>query len=318
VNWFEQLRTEIPDHVVEIVDHVWDRRDFFVRWPQRALFFSPGCIRIDYHRYTPDQLSQLRTARIRTDTRSNGPAIMAFLLAGGERPRRNIIEIGKTPDRELREQLRGMAKRLAKDYHPLELTNHLVQQLCRAYENGLTTVSWSIDQEREQFWAALSEPYAIGESERQELTEWADRLETSQRESNDEFRNEVDRIFANSPESRPDTPGKLARLYMKNRMLLYEVTTRIYKRSTGRVLPLSRLEVFLEAKPRIRALYLAAQAYSIFYNCVWTEGRRWAERHHRQNAVGLLDLWAAVYLAACDYFVTNDTRDVASTTLCVG
>jgi len=39
------------------------------------------------------------------------------------------------------------------------------------------------------------------------------------------------------------------------------------------------------------------------------EGRRWAERHHRQNAVGLLDLWAAVYLAACDYFVTNDTRD---------
>jgi len=36
----------------------------------------------------------------------------------------NIIEIGKTPDPELREQLRGMAKRLAKDYHPLELTNH--------------------------------------------------------------------------------------------------------------------------------------------------------------------------------------------------
>jgi len=221
----------------------------------------------------------------------------------------NIIEIGKTPDPELREQLRAMAKRLAKDYHPLELTNHLVQQLCHAFQNGTTKISWSISQEREQYWAALSEPNAIGEAERQELTEWAERLEEGQRESNAAFKQEVDRIFANEPSKRPDTPGKLARLYMSNRTLLYEATAQIYKGATSRVLPLSRLETFLEAKPRIWALYLAAQAYSIFYNCVWTEGRRWAERHHRQNPVGLLDLWAAVYLAACDYFVTNDTRD---------
>ena len=220
----------------------------------------------------------------------------------------NIIEIGKTPDPELREQLRAMAKRLAKDYHPLELTNHLVQQICRAFQNGITTLSWSIAQEREQFWAALSEPYAIGESERQELTAWAEKLESGQRSTNEDFRKEVERIFANSEEKRPDTPGKLARLYMSNTMLLYEATAQIYKGVTDRVLPLSRLETFLEAKPGIWALYLAAQAYSIFYNCVWAEGQHWAEGHHRQNPVGLLDLWAAVYLAACDYFITNDTR----------
>jgi hypothetical protein len=221
----------------------------------------------------------------------------------------NVIEIGKTPDPELREQLRATAKWLAKDYHPLELTNHLVQQLCHAYQNGITELSWSIPQEREQFWTALSEPYAVGESERQELIEWVERLEAGQRESNARFKDEVDRIFASNPGKRPTTPGKLARLYMNNRMLLYEATSQIYKGATGRVLPLGRLETFLEAKPRIWALYLAAQAYSIFYNCVWTEGRQWAERHHRRNPVGLLDLWAAVYLAACDYFVTNDTRN---------
>lgn len=221
----------------------------------------------------------------------------------------NIIEIGKTPDAELREQLRVMAKRLAKDFHPLELTNHLVRHLCVAYQTGGTKVTWSIDEEREQFWAALSEPYAIGEPERQELTDWANRLEESQRATNDDFKEDVDRIFANNPSARPGTPGKLARLYMRNGMLLYEVTAKIYKGATERVLPLSRLDTFLEAKPRIWALYLAAQAYSIFYNCVWAEGARWAERHRRQNPVGLLDLWAAVYLAACDIFVTNDTRN---------
>jgi len=221
----------------------------------------------------------------------------------------NVIEIGKTPNEELREQLRATAKRLAKDFHPLELTNHLVQQLCQAHETGIHEMAWSISQEREQYWVALSEPCAIGEAEREELTEWARKLETSQRDSNEAFRREVDRIFASAPEKRPNTPGKLARLYMSNRMLLYEATAQIYKGATGRVLPLSRLEVFLEAKPRIWAIYLAAQAYSIFYNCVWAEGRLWAERHRRQNPVGLLDLWAAVYLASCDYFVTNDTRD---------
>ena len=243
---------------------------------------------------------------------------MAFLLAGGEQPRGNIIEIGKTPDRELREQLRGMAKRLAKDYLPLELTNHLVQQLCRAYENGLTTMSWSIDQERKQFWAALSEPYAIGESERQELTEWADRLETSQRESNDEFRNEVDRIFANSPESRPDTRGKLARLYMKNRMLLYEVTTKIYKRSTGRVLPLSRLEVFLEAKPRIWP-FTWLRRHTAFFTIVC--GPKVVVGRNVITVKTLLVCWIFGQLSTLLHAIISSRTiraTVASTTLCVG
>jgi len=183
----------------------------------------------------------------------------------------NIIEIGKTPNPELREQLRAMAKRLAKDYRPLELTNHLVQQLCQAYETGIHEMAWSVSPEREQYWIALSDPHAIGEAEREEFTEWARKLEIGQRDSNEAFRREVDRIFASSPEKRPATPGKLARLYMNNRMLLYEATSQIYKGATGRVLPLSRLEVFLEAKPRIWAIYLAAQAYSIFFNCVWAK-----------------------------------------------
>lgn len=220
----------------------------------------------------------------------------------------NVIEIGKTPNVELREQLRSLTKRLAKNYLPLELSNHLVQQISVAYETGRTTVSWTISEEGEQFWAALSEPDGIGEAERKELTEWADQLEKGQRESNEEFRKILDQLFLEQPGRRPETPGKLARIYMTNWRLIYEVTAAIHKRATDRVLPLSRLDTFLEAKPRIWALYLAAQAYSVFYGCVWTEGHRWAERHHKHNPVGLLDLWAAVYLAACDYFVTNDTR----------
>ena len=87
---FDKLRAETPPHVLEVVDHVWERRHLFLRWPQRTLCFIPDCIRIRYHEYSAEQKVQLRNARIAPDSRSNGPAIMAFLLAGGERPARQV------------------------------------------------------------------------------------------------------------------------------------------------------------------------------------------------------------------------------------
>jgi hypothetical protein len=46
-------------------------------------------VRIPYHQYGEEKREQLRAAGITIDGRSNGPAIMPFLLAGGERPSRN-------------------------------------------------------------------------------------------------------------------------------------------------------------------------------------------------------------------------------------
>jgi hypothetical protein len=84
-----QLRDSTPSHLLDIVDRVWERRELFIRWPSRPLLFMPGTKRNSrYHQYTADQKRQLRQAEITPDGRSNGPAIMAYLLAGGERPHR--------------------------------------------------------------------------------------------------------------------------------------------------------------------------------------------------------------------------------------
>jgi len=85
---FTQMRDSTPRHELDIVDRVWDQRNLFVRWPKRPLLFMPGTIRVKYHQYTRDQVQRLRDAGITPDTRSNGPAIMAYRLAGGERPTR--------------------------------------------------------------------------------------------------------------------------------------------------------------------------------------------------------------------------------------
>lgn len=64
--------------------------DAFVKWPHRAELLWAGCDRTaKYHNY-PDTLKVLfRHQRVTCDARSNGPAIMAYLVAGGQRPHRN-------------------------------------------------------------------------------------------------------------------------------------------------------------------------------------------------------------------------------------
>jgi len=84
----DSLRSTTPSHVLEIVDHVWAQRDVFVQWPSKALLFMPGVVRLKYHNYSDEQKRRLRHAGITPDSRSNGPAIMAYGLAGGQRPPR--------------------------------------------------------------------------------------------------------------------------------------------------------------------------------------------------------------------------------------
>ncbi len=63
--------------------------DRFFRWPRVGELLWPGCVRTandGEHQYPAELLSRLRRLEIKADTRTNGPAIVSFLAAGGERP----------------------------------------------------------------------------------------------------------------------------------------------------------------------------------------------------------------------------------------
>jgi hypothetical protein len=88
VKWLKRMRSEVPPDALTVVDHVWRRRHVFIRWPHRGDCWWSGCVRIRFHKYTTKQRKELAAAQIKADVRSNGPAVMAFLLSGGERPSR--------------------------------------------------------------------------------------------------------------------------------------------------------------------------------------------------------------------------------------
>lgn len=90
-----ELRKVEESAVRSVLNTVCKNLSEFVLFPPRAVLLWKGCNRVrppgkrgKYHRY-PSTLKDLaRSVRIKWDTRPNGPAIMSFLIAGGERPNR--------------------------------------------------------------------------------------------------------------------------------------------------------------------------------------------------------------------------------------
>lgn len=81
--------------VRDCVTAVCKSLDVFVRWPTKAVLLWKGCDRVApegerqrIHLF-PDEIKRAAKAvKAPLDTRSNGPAIVSFLIAGGERPKR--------------------------------------------------------------------------------------------------------------------------------------------------------------------------------------------------------------------------------------
>jgi hypothetical protein len=75
-----------------IANEVWSAKADFIRWPDRALLFWTGLVRHsngrrkDCYEFSPKRKAVLKRAGLEEDGRNNGPAILAFRLAGGERP----------------------------------------------------------------------------------------------------------------------------------------------------------------------------------------------------------------------------------------
>ena len=79
---------ELSPSEKKIINGVWEHRTEFVKWPAKARLLWEGRVRARYHTYPDEIKRELKERGIAIDSRSNGPAIMSFLLAGGKRPKR--------------------------------------------------------------------------------------------------------------------------------------------------------------------------------------------------------------------------------------
>ena len=73
---------------------IWRQRETYFRWPKEERIISKEWVRHkdgrkkDCYDYPTQLVDEIKSAGLRVDRRNNGPAIVSFLLAGGERPLR--------------------------------------------------------------------------------------------------------------------------------------------------------------------------------------------------------------------------------------
>jgi hypothetical protein len=74
----------------KIISDVWNNKNNYIKWPKQNILLIPGLIRPKggFHKYSPELTRKFKEKGLPIDSRTNGPAIMSYLLAGGERPNR--------------------------------------------------------------------------------------------------------------------------------------------------------------------------------------------------------------------------------------
>ncbi|HEY5042364.1 MAG TPA: hypothetical protein VIK53_10210 [Verrucomicrobiae bacterium] len=92
--WIQAMAGNRFDVGVQCAMAIWNQRDTYIRWPRRQRLLLSGVTRHpdgnnpNCYTYTPELEAEIVAAGLPIDTRNNGPAILAFQLAGGDRPRR--------------------------------------------------------------------------------------------------------------------------------------------------------------------------------------------------------------------------------------
>ncbi len=91
--WLQDLGSHTHCLDVQAALSIWRRKDFFFRWPTKSEALWPGIIRAfdgrrsDCYTYPNQLIERLAANRLQPDGRNNGPAILAYLMAGGKRPK---------------------------------------------------------------------------------------------------------------------------------------------------------------------------------------------------------------------------------------
>ncbi len=92
--WIQAMTRNKYDVGVQSAVAIWRQRETYIRWPRHKRLLWDGLVRHpggksrSCYVYSPDLETEIVQAGYKPDRRNNGPAIHAFQLAGGERPRR--------------------------------------------------------------------------------------------------------------------------------------------------------------------------------------------------------------------------------------
>jgi hypothetical protein len=209
----------------------------------------------------------------------------------------NVREVVATEDASRRTSLLRLQYRLTNGFRPLRTPLELLREVTIARIQNRGSVTLSIEESSAGLWAALETPEDLTAELQQESYQWKRDLEDQFTETHRRMRRNVPKIF--SPRDIPKSFAHLLRLFRDNPSLFLPTVSAVYERITGAILDKRCLFDVFSDLPEW-PLYMAGWAQGMYTRALQDQ-----DFGPRKNA-GTVDLWFAVYLAHCDFLVTDD------------
>lgn len=226
-------------------------------------------------------------------------ALVAGLLAGNYVlvSELNLIEVMTTEDSARRLGLVRLLKRLTRGMMPLLPPTVLLRRLTLARHSGSSMSTITSDESCPEAWWAMKNPEKYeGEESRQFFYGEKKKIEDRYTAVHKVARVELPDLF---PGRRPESFGQTLRFFCKNPLTCFQTAATCYKSITGQELTVDEMQLlFIDL--REWPLFLAAWAQGLY-------ARAFGKQNYgaKTNA-GAVDLWFALYLEHCDFFVTDD------------
>jgi len=218
----------------------------------------------------------------------------------------NVAEIGATPDKARRLGLLKLTKQISRNYRPLALPSDLLKRALTNIKMRAESMDHSMGPEWDGVWLALNEPSLIDGPVYEETVEWKRNQEEWFHDMHKNGRTKMqaylDRLSASDRVSLVSRFSGLARQYSPEGEFVRGVVADLATRSGAKVEIDRELVNDILRYSEHWKFFLASMIYGLF-----SRGVRQKNFSKNKNP-GSIDSQQAVYLAACDVFVTSDKQ----------
>lgn len=218
----------------------------------------------------------------------------------------NVAEIGATTDELRRLELLKLTKKISGNYRPLAMAGDLLKRALASVRIRAENMDHSMGPEWEGVWVALNDPSLIDEAAYNESVEWKRKQEEWFQEMHDNGRQKMQSYIKSLSESDrlslTSSFSGFVKLYSPESEFVKGVVLDLATRFGANVEIDNVLVNDIIRHSEHWRFFLTSMAYGLF-----TRGVKQTKFSKKQNP-GSIDTQQAVYLAACDVFVTADNE----------
>lgn len=218
----------------------------------------------------------------------------------------NIAELGSESDEMRRTGLIKLVKNISQKYRPLAMPADLLKRSIEGVKVWAMDMDHSISPEWDGVWVALNDPQSIDERAYQEILSWKKKQEEWFQNMHSRGRSAMQEAVNNLPQN-DSSAFKSSFLGMLN---FYPLDGQFVKNVVSDLVSRSGANVQIDSELVERILkhsehwrfFLKSMAYGLYVRSVKST------HFSKKRNPGSIDTQQAVYLAACDVFVTADIQ----------